>query len=401
MSQVVKGARLIATPCRLLPRYASTAAAPVAHKQTHEQSDEHWRDSRFLFGAALVGTLGTAFAGGLIASAKEGNEIEGSLEEQLSLDTTEDAGDVDQRIKQWKAVQERYLLVAEAKRDAIEIRDITAEEFAEADAMYHNNKMTDLEDKLVELNTVSPENCQVLWRLARLKWVMGRGYQANRQHKVFHVAHAMACRAAEVNPESADAHRWIAILSYYRAEKEGRPASVLNLEGMKYHIDRAVEINPEDSIAWNLLGMWHFECAELTLRQRVWSKLMARCDPPAGSYNKALECFERSHNIKPWIQNTYHIAITHLRMRHKEQAVALFEKLSEVKIVTHEDFRVRKESFMYVQKLTNPKLTDRLKDKIIDGYLDSYRIDFHDHRDVTNNYNRYSLWNDFWGIDGV
>ena len=28
---------------------------------------------------------------------------------------------------------------------------------------------------------------------------------------------------------------------------------------MKYHIDRAVEINPEDSIAWNLLGMWHFE----------------------------------------------------------------------------------------------------------------------------------------------
>ena len=55
---------------RLLPRYASTAAAPVAHKQTHEQSDEHWRDSRFLFGAALVGTLGTAFAGGLIASAK-------------------------------------------------------------------------------------------------------------------------------------------------------------------------------------------------------------------------------------------------------------------------------------------------------------------------------------------
>ena len=49
--------------------------------------------------------------------------------------------------------------------------------------------------------------------------------------QVFHVAHAMACRAAEVNPESADAHRWIAILSYYRAEKEGRPASVLNLEG--------------------------------------------------------------------------------------------------------------------------------------------------------------------------
>ena len=53
-----------------------------------------------------------------------------------------------------------------------------------ADSHYQNGKYSDLEDLLVELNTVSPHNDQVLWRLARLKWVLGRGYSTYHAHKV-------------------------------------------------------------------------------------------------------------------------------------------------------------------------------------------------------------------------
>ena len=28
---------------------------------------------------------------------------------------------------------------------------------------------------------------------------------------------------------------------------------------MKYHLDRAIECNPEDNVAWTLLGHWYFE----------------------------------------------------------------------------------------------------------------------------------------------
>lgn len=28
---------------------------------------------------------------------------------------------------------------------------------------------------------------------------------------------------------------------------------------MKYHLDRAIECNPDDNVAWTLLGQWYFE----------------------------------------------------------------------------------------------------------------------------------------------
>ena len=49
--------------------------------------------------------------------------------------------------------------------------------------------------------------------------------------QVFHVGHSLACKAAEINPENGDAHRWIAVLSFYRAEKDGPAAGARNLEG--------------------------------------------------------------------------------------------------------------------------------------------------------------------------
>ena len=67
-----------------------------------------------------------------------------------------------------------YLLLTEHKTPQL----------AECDRLYEADKMTDCEDKLIELNTVSPGNDEVLWRLARVKWIYGRGYQSNHQHKV-------------------------------------------------------------------------------------------------------------------------------------------------------------------------------------------------------------------------
>ena len=172
---------------------------------------------------------------------------------------------------------------------------------------------------------------------------------------------------------------------------------------MKYHLDRAIECNPEDNVAWTLLGHWYFEVrfsgcevqilfkvceysinkrkfnetnllctdnyalfqlADLSRLQRRWSRTFARVELPAGSYKKALACFEKSDSIKPWvsddlnvlsgnmccfsriefiilhrvisfdyltvtllqIQNTMHIAKAYLRLRRKDEALEIFRR---------------------------------------------------------------------------
>lgn len=392
MSQVIKCTRLLPNACRLIPRYASTSSHVNTTAATAEQA-ENARNSKYLFGTAAA--FGTACLFGISAFAKEIEDdddedeedeededeeydeeeeemsamIEASLSEALELPTA------DGKYEKWAAAQQRYLLLSEAKRAAIELRDVTAEELAECDSLYDSGKLTDCEDKLVELNTVSPGNDEVLWRLARIKWIYGKGYQSNHQHKVFHVAHAMACEAAEINPDNGNAHRWIAVLGHFRAEKEGIKAGVLNMEAMKYHLDRAIECNPDDNIAWTLLGHWYMELADMTRLQRRWSRMFAKVNPPAGSYKKALACFVKSDSIEPWVQNTMHIAKAHLRLRNKEKAIEMFQRIrDETVIASCEDYRMRKEARIYIHKLTDPSLYSKLMSIIYDGYLESYRI---------------------------
>lgn len=370
MSQVVKCSRLIPQACSLVTRCNSSLAnAESAHKYDN-------KDYKFKFGTGAAAGVGAAWIFTINASAKSADEemtdlIEDSLEEEIHVPT-----DSNSRIEKWANVQERYLLLSEAKRAEIELRDVTSQELENCDYLYDVGRFTDLEDLLITLNTVCPHNDEVLWRLARLKWVYGKGYQTCHQHSVFHVAHGLATQAIEINPENGDAHRWVAILGFYRAEKEGVVSGVLNMEAMKYHLDRAIEINPEDNVAWNLLGNWYFELADMTRFQRLWSKVFARVTPPEGSYQIALECFNISGSIKPWIQNTYQIAKTHLRLRDKEKALEMFAKILNSTIVSGEDFRMMKESHIYIGKLTKPEYRDRVMMLLFDGYLEGFRIPF-------------------------
>jgi len=232
MAQVVKCSRI-------LTRYCAKQFGRVAYLNT-PAFQERGSSERTWNGVGLVAGVGLLFLGNKAALAKENevaeedgvvSAIAGSVEE---LDTEFDDGpDSSARYDAWVDVQEKYLLLHETKRKSIKLRDITDEDLAEVDALYEADRYTDLEDKLIELNTVCPHNCEVLWRLARLKWVNGRTFQTNHKHKTFHLAHSLALSAIEANPSSGDAHRWAAVLGYHRATQDGSRAQIYNLEAMK------------------------------------------------------------------------------------------------------------------------------------------------------------------------
>ena len=64
----------------------------------------------------------------------------------------------------------------------MQLRDITKEEFEDVDSMYDANNFTKCEDKLIEFNTLSPHNDEVLWRLARVQWIYSKSINKG-QHK--------------------------------------------------------------------------------------------------------------------------------------------------------------------------------------------------------------------------
>ena len=238
---------------------------------------------------------------------------------------------------------------------------------------------------MVELNTYIPNNDEILWRIARLKWEYGKAYDTKQKHKIFHLAHKLAKKATEINPQNGNAHRWTAILVMYKGVNEGIRSSLYALAPMKFHLDKALEINPNDSIAWTFLGNYYYEVTELSWLNRRWCSLVYGFTPPPASYTKALRSFEKSTEVsgKTWVHNSLFIAKCHMKLGRKEEALAILKELCKLPIVTTEDYRVRKEAFRIVEMLENPTWRDKLWDPML-----HYRknIEF---SDATNTFHTY------------
>ena len=80
----------------------------------------------------------------------------------------------------------------------------------------------------------------------------------------FHVAAvAYAERAMKLDDNSADAHKWYAITQGSRGQFLKISERIQNGFIFKTHIDRAVELNPNDSTLHHLLGRFCFEVDKL------------------------------------------------------------------------------------------------------------------------------------------
>lgn len=60
--------------------------------------------------------------------------------------------------------------------------------------------------------------------------------------------------AINLNPKSADAHKWLAILIGSRSDYQSLKDRIADGHLFKKHLDKALELNPKDSSLHHMLG---------------------------------------------------------------------------------------------------------------------------------------------------
>ena len=131
---------------------------------------------------------------------------------------------------------------------------------------------------------------------------------------VLQVALDLADQALAVDETNSSAHRWKAIISNAYSSSFGLKRQILDLHIMKYHLERALELDPTDATVLTLLGMWHMELLELSWYEKKFATTFL-ATLPACSYEEALEFFLKAEETSPlsWNRNLYLIAKTYLR----------------------------------------------------------------------------------------
>ncbi|XP_035205402.1 regulator of microtubule dynamics protein 1-like isoform X1 [Stegodyphus dumicola] len=125
----------------------------------------------------------------------------------------------------------------------------------EADAFYDEAKYEKLYNLLAPHH--ESDDPEILWRLARAVFEKCRDIKEDKQKLVYlEDALALVDKALEINESCWAAHKWKAILLDYVWRYKSTKNRIVHSFDVRKHMERAIQLNPEDSTSYYLLGEW-------------------------------------------------------------------------------------------------------------------------------------------------
>ncbi|XP_064122679.1 regulator of microtubule dynamics protein 1-like isoform X1 [Macrobrachium nipponense] len=192
------------------------------------------------------------------------------------------------------------------------------------------------------------QNAEVLWRLAKatknMAAIQEKLGNVKEREKLIFEAYDYAARALKLNEEHPEIHKWYAILSGARGEFLGIKERVQSGNVFKEHIDRALDLNPDDSTLHHLLGRFCFEVSQLSwLERRAAATLFG--EVPSSSFEEALQHFQAAEELRSsgWKENRLFIAKCYIQLSNYIAAASWLQRAFDAPIITPDDEIVHKE----------------------------------------------------------
>lgn len=144
-----------------------------------------------------------------------------------------------------------------------------------------------------------PENAGILRRMAgQYSLLMAETGDVSQKKDLAKKALVCAEKAKTLAPQDAKVRLSLAIVYGKMALLESPRKQMEMSRQIKEEVDASIALNPQDSLAWYVLGRWNYEVANLNpflkgLAQAIFGKF-----PEAGN-TKAAACFEKAIALGP------------------------------------------------------------------------------------------------------
>ncbi|XP_078398805.1 regulator of microtubule dynamics protein 2 isoform X2 [Cetorhinus maximus] len=144
------------------------------------------------------------------------------------------------------------------------------------------------------------------WDQVEFRWRLARAYAdmhditADVEDKKNYatIGKEIAMDAVNVGPQSADSHMWLAIICGHLSEYGSIQAKIKNGSLFKDHIDKAIELRPQDPILYHLVGRWCYAASQLSWLERKVAATLFN-EPPNSTIQDALQCFLKVEELHP------------------------------------------------------------------------------------------------------
>jgi tetratricopeptide (TPR) repeat protein len=170
---------------------------------------------------------------------------------------------------------------------------------AEGDLFYAKMQANEALKYYLPAEKLDPNNARLLVHISReYRQLMSDAADQAEKIRLGGVAVDYAKRAAALAPNNPEAQLAIAI-SYGELQLfEGNRQRFDAVHIIKAALDKVIELDPRNDLAWHVLGRWYKGLAELDPLRRAMAQA-AFGALPAGSFEEAANCFEKAIQLNP------------------------------------------------------------------------------------------------------
>ena len=147
-----------------------------------------------------------------------------------------------------------------------------------------------------------------------------------RQQKLYTDATELARKAVAANPDDTWGHFQLAAANGKRLLMLGNKEQIAASKAVKAEIDRAIELDPTNDLAYHALGRWHRRIAEISGAKRFFGSILYG-SIPKGSFEESEQYLRKAIELDPtYVNHYYELGLTLLALKKTDEAAECFQK---------------------------------------------------------------------------
>ncbi|XP_056903909.1 regulator of microtubule dynamics protein 2 isoform X1 [Takifugu flavidus] len=198
---------------------------------------------------------------------------------------------------------------------------------------------------LLEQREQFGQNSAFLWRLMRA-YSDVHDISSTLEEKKTHAERGKQIgeEAVSLNPSCAESHQWFAIMCGIMTDYDTMQNKIKNGYIFKDHLDKAIELKPQDPLSYYMLGRWCYAVSQLSwIERKVAATLFG--EPPTATVEDALKNFLKVEEIQPGYSklNYVFLAKCFKELGQSQRARQMCEAACSMSAVSKEDEEAQKE----------------------------------------------------------
>lgn len=238
----------------------------------------------------------------------------------------------------------------------------TAEEHVrmgdEAYAQFDDQKALEHYQEALKLE---PNHYEALWKASRAMVDIADVIPAadkdikDRQMKMYTEATAIARKAVAANPNDTWGHFQLAASNGKRLLLLGKKEQINASKAVRADIDKAIELDPTNHLAYHALGRWHRRMDEIGGAKRVFGSILYG-SIPKGSFEESEVNLRKAIELRPEFVNHYlELGRTLVALKKLDEAAEAFQKCIDLPKTTSKDDVIKEEARAELAKLKSKK----------------------------------------------